>query len=125
MKLSISSPEAPPPLGPYSQGIRIGDFVYLAGQIPVDPATGELVGSSIQEQTSRCLANIKGLLLTEGLTLDHVIKTTVFLVDLKEFAAMNEVYAAAFSPPYPARSTVQVAALPKGARVEIEVVAHC
>ncbi|GAB4253146.1 MAG: RidA family protein [Candidatus Methylacidiphilales bacterium] len=124
MKHSISSPDAPAAIGPYSQGIRIRDFVYLAGQIPVDPATGELAGPGIREQTARCLANIKALLMAEGLTLDDVIKTTVFMVDLNDFAAMNEVYAAAFPSPYPARSTVQVAALPKGARVEIEVVAH-
>lgn len=124
MKHAISSPNAPAAIGPYSQGIRIRDFVFLAGQIPVDPATGDLVGSGIREQTARCIANIKALLLAEGLTLDDVVKSTVFMTDLHDFPAMNEVYAAEFPPPHPARSTVQVAALPKGARVEIEVIAH-
>ncbi|MFQ3671607.1 MAG: RidA family protein [Verrucomicrobiia bacterium] len=124
MKQSISSPGAPNAIGPYSQGVRIRDFIYLAGQIPVDPTTGELVGPGIREQTARCLANIKALLLAEGLTLHDVVKTTVFLIDLADFGPMNEVYAAEFPSPYPARSTVQVTALPKGARVEIEVIAH-
>lgn len=124
MKDAISSCAVPPAIGPYSQGVRIRDLVFLAGQIPVDPITGRLVGPGIKEQTARCVANIKALLQVEGLTLHDVVKTTVFLVDLGEFAAMNEVYAGEFPAPYPARSTVQVSALPKGARIEIEAIAH-
>jgi 2-iminobutanoate/2-iminopropanoate deaminase len=124
MKQAISSHDAPSAIGPYSQGIAIGDFIFLAGQIPVVPSTGELVGPGIVEQTEQSIANIKALLAAEGLTLDHVVKVTVFLQDLAEFAQMNGVYGAHFTKVPPARSTVQVAGLPKGSRVEIEVIAH-
>ena len=123
MKSVIASPQAPAALGPYSQGIRKGPFVYFAGQIPIEPATGNLVEGDIAVQTRRALENLSALLHAAGLDFDHVVKSTVFLTDLADFAGMNEVYGQYFRAPYPARSTVQVAALPKGARVEIEVVA--
>jgi 2-iminobutanoate/2-iminopropanoate deaminase len=115
---------APAALGPYNQAVRTGDLLFCAGQIPVDPATGQLVGGDIRAQTERALLNVKAILDAERLTFGHVVKTTVFLTDLGDFAAMNEVYAKFFTTDPPARSTVQVAALPKGARVEIEVIAH-
>jgi len=123
-KTIIRPPQAPTPVGPYSQAVRVGDLLFCAGQIPLDPATGQLVGGDIQAQTERVLANIGAILAHEHLTLAHVVKTTVFLVDLADFAAMNQVYGRHFTGDFPARSTIQVAALPKGARVEIEVVAH-
>ncbi len=123
-KKVISSPDAPQAVGPYSQGIRVGDFVFLAGQIPTIPATGEFPAGGITEQAEQVVANIKALLAAEGLTLANVVKSSVFLADLADFAAMNAVYAKHFTAPFPARSTFQVAGLPKGAKVEIEVVAH-
>ncbi len=117
----IESEKAPKAIGPYSPAIKLGDFVYLSGQIPVNPETGAM-GESIEEQTAQVMKNIQGLLSEMGLELRHVVKTTVFVTDLGEFARMNEVYASYFDDryPYPARSCVQVAALPKGAKVEIE-----
>jgi 2-iminobutanoate/2-iminopropanoate deaminase len=123
-KHAISSPSAPKAVGPYSQGIRTGDFIFLAGQIPLDPATGELVTGDISAQTRRCLENIKALLAAEGATCANVVKATVFLTDLANFAAMNAVYAEYFTELPPARSTIQVAGLPKASMVEIEVVAR-
>lgn len=116
----ISSCNAPKAIGPYSAGIKLGDFVYLSGQLGLDPLSGELVGEDIRQQTRQVIKNIEALLMEMGLELRHVVKTTVFMTDLAEFTAMNEVYAEAFKEPYPARSTVQVAALPKGGKVEIE-----
>ena len=115
----------PAAIGPYSQGIeaRGARTVYLSGQIPLDPATGELVKGTIEEETTRALENVRGALGAAGAGLEHVVKTTVFLVDLADFARMNAVYGAYFAAPAPARSTVQVAALPRGARVEIEAIA--
>jgi 2-iminobutanoate/2-iminopropanoate deaminase len=112
------------PVGPYNHAVRVGDLLFCAGQIPLDPATGQLVTGDIQAQTVRVLENIKILLEAAQLGFTSVVKTTVFLVDLADFAAMNEVYARYFTADYPARSTIQVAALPRGARVEIEVIAH-
>lgn len=123
-KRIIRAAGAPAALGPYSQAVRCGDLLFCAGQIPVDPATGQMVGGDIQAQTERVLLNIRAVLQAEQLDLDHVVKTTVFLTDLADFAAMNEVYARFFRSDFPARTTVQVAALPKGARVEIEAVAQ-
>jgi 2-iminobutanoate/2-iminopropanoate deaminase len=111
-------------LGPYNHGVRSGDFLFCSGQIGLDPATGNLVGGGIQDQTVRVLENIKAILEDQRLTFGHVIKSTVFLTDLANFAAMNEVYGKYFTADFPARSTVQVAALPKGAQVEIEIIAH-
>jgi 2-iminobutanoate/2-iminopropanoate deaminase len=119
----VSTPGAPRAIGPYSQGIRAGGFLFTAGQVGFDPASGELVDGGISEQTDRVLQNIRSILESAGLDLSQVVKTTVFLVDMADFAAMNEVYARAFGDHRPARSTVAVAALPRGARVEIEAVA--
>ncbi len=121
-KKIIASAQAPKALGPYSQGIRVGNMIYLAGQIPLDPA-GQLVEGGILEQTERVLTNISALLESEGLTLAHVVKSTVFMKDLAEFEGMNQVYSKYFTEKPPARSTIQVARLPRDAKVEIEVVA--
>jgi len=123
MKTAITSPDAPAALGPYSQGIRKAPFVYFAGQIPLDPKSGNLIEGDAAAQTRQALENLSALLHAAGLGFEHVVKTTVFLADLADFAAMNGVYAEYFAAPYPARSTIQVAALPKAARVEIEAVA--
>ncbi len=117
---AIKAKNGPEAIGPYSPGVKLGDFVYLSGQLGIDPKTGDLVVGGIKEQTTQVFENIKALLAEIDLALHHVVKTTVFLSDLAEFAAMNEVYGSYFLEPYPARSTVQVAALPKGAKVEIE-----
>lgn len=119
----ISSTAAPPAIGPYSQAVDAGGFVFLAGQIAIDPSTGQLVHGDIRTQTERVLRNLEAVLAAAGLGLDRVVKTTVYMTDLAEFSAMNEVYARFFPRPPPARATVQVAALPRGARVEIEAVA--
>jgi 2-iminobutanoate/2-iminopropanoate deaminase len=119
----VSTEEAPRAIGPYSQATRAGGFLFTAGQVGFDPATGELVDGGIAEQTQQVLRNIDGILRAGGVRLSDVVKTTVFLVDMADFTAMNEAYAAAFGEHRPARSTVAVAALPRGARVEIEAVA--
>ena len=111
-------------IGPYSHGVRAGDFLFCAGQIPVAPESGQIIGHDVRAQTKRVLENVKIILQDQKLDFGHVVKTTVFLTDLADFTAMNEVYARYFTSDFPARSTVQVAALPRGARVEIEVVAH-
>jgi 2-iminobutanoate/2-iminopropanoate deaminase len=121
LKSEIRSKSAPAPIGPYSQGIDAG-IVFCSGQVGLDPATGNLV-DGVVAQTSRTLANLEGVLSYAGLSLKNVVKTTVFLVDMAEFGQMNEEYAKHFSAPYPARTTVQAAALPKGARVEIDAIA--
>src|SRR5579862_10072276 len=119
-KKIVRSDQAPKAIGPYSQAVDGGELVFLSGQIPLDPANGELVGAGdIQAQTERVILNLKGILLAAGLSLAHVVRTTVYLVDLAEFAKMNEIYGRHFSVEPPARSTVQVSALPRGARVEI------
>lgn len=123
-KTVIQPAGAPKPVGPYNHAVRVGDLLFCAGQIPLDPANGNLVPGDIRSQTERVLLNVGAILEAEKLTLANVVKTTVFMVDLSEFAAMNEVYARFFTGDFPARSTLQVAALPRGARVEIEVVAH-
>jgi 2-iminobutanoate/2-iminopropanoate deaminase len=119
----ISTPHAPAAIGPYSQAIRYGQLLFTSGQIPLDPATGEIVGTDIQTQTHRALQNLQALLESAGSSLDHVIKTTVFLVNMGDFQAMNEVYASYFKNATPARSTVAVAELPRKVQVEIECVA--
>jgi len=121
MKQELRSKSAPQPIGPYSQGVDAGT-VYCSGQIGADPSTGALA-QDVVAQTAQALSNLEGVLTSAGLSLKNVVKTTVFMVDLAEFAQMNEEYAKHFSPPYPARSTVQAAALPRGARVEIDAVA--
>ncbi|HVF47770.1 MAG TPA: RidA family protein [Pyrinomonadaceae bacterium] len=122
-KHSVETPDAPNAIGPYSQAIVANGFVYSAGQVGADPKTGALVGGGITEQTEQVLKNITAVLKAAGTGLDSVVKTTVFLADMNDFAKMNEVYAKFFKKPYPARSTVQVARLPRDARVEIEAVA--
>jgi 2-iminobutanoate/2-iminopropanoate deaminase len=125
MKKQVIRPAgAPAPAGPYSHAVRVGELLFCSGQIPLDPVTGQLAGPDIQTQTARVLENVKAVLAAEKLDLTAVVKTTVFLTDLADFGAMNEVYGRYFTAEFPARSTVQVAALPRGARVEIEVVAH-
>ena len=123
-KKVVSTDNAPKAIGPYEQAIKVGEFVYISGQIPLDPKTGNLVKGDIKAQTRRVMENLKGILVASGSSLERVVKATVFLTNLGDFAAMNEVYARHFTADHPARSTVQVAALPKGANVEIEVVAH-
>ena len=124
-KKTVTSDRAPKAIGPYSQAVDLGDLVFLSGQIPLDPASGQFVGTGdIVAQTERVLQNLKGVLETAGLTLAHVARTTVFMIDLAEFPRMNEVYAKYFSQDPPARSTVQVAALPRGARIEIDAIAR-
>jgi 2-iminobutanoate/2-iminopropanoate deaminase len=113
-----------PAVGPYNHAVRVGDLLFCAGQIPLDPATGNLVAGDIKAQTDRVLQNVKAILDDQKLTFGNVVKSTVFLTNLGDFAAMNEVYAKYFTAEFPARSTIQVAALPKGATVEIEVIAH-
>ncbi len=123
-KKIVSSDQAPNAIGPYAQAVDTGDLVFLSGQIPLDPATGQVVGTGdIQAQTERVLQNLKGVLQAAGLHLHHVVRTTVFMVDLAEFARMNEVYARHFASEPPARSTVQVSGLPRGVRIEIEAIA--
>ena len=123
-KIIIKPAESAPAVGPYNHAVRVGDLLFCAGQIPLDPATGNLVAGDIKAQTERVLQNIQAILEDQKLTLANVVKSTVFLTNLADFAGMNEVYAKYFTAEYPARSTVQVAALPKGANVEIEVIAH-
>ncbi len=118
----ISTPNAPAAIGPYSQALDLGNVVYCSGQIPIVPATGELA-EGLQAQAEQVFANIEAVLAEAGLTMANVVKTTVFLTDLADFAAVNEIYAKHFATPYPARSCVQVAGLPKGAKLECEVVA--
>ena len=122
MKEQISSANAPSAIGPYSQGIAAGDMVFVSGQLPINPATGERP-EGIAAQTAQALENIKSILAERGMTLDNVVKTTVFLADLNDFTGMNEVYGQFFSKPYPSRSAIQVAKLPKGAPLEIECIA--
>ncbi|MDE6806965.1 MAG: RidA family protein [Prevotella sp.] len=120
----ISTKKAPAAIGPYSQAIRVGNLVYTSGQIPIDPKTGVFVEGGIKEQTRQSLTNVKAILEEAGLNMGNVVKTTVFMADMNDFADMNEVYAEFFAEPYPARSAVAVKTLPKGALVEIEVVAE-
>jgi 2-iminobutanoate/2-iminopropanoate deaminase len=123
MKKIVSTTDAPAAVGPYSQAVRVGQMVFTAGQIPLDPKSGQIVSEDISEQTRQVMNNLTAVLKAENLTFDHIVKTTVFMTDLGQFTQMNEVYATYFSNQPPARSTVQVTALPKGARVEIECIA--
>ena len=122
-KSAVSSPNAPKAIGPYSAALRAGQLLFVSGQVPADPATGALVDGDIAAQTRRVLQNVTTLVEAAGLTLAHVVRTTVFLADMNDFAAMNEVYRTFFAEPYPARSTVQAARLPRDARIEIDAVA--
>ncbi len=122
MKEIISTENAPGAIGPYSQAVKVGNLVFCSGQIPIDPATGEFVSENVAEQTEQVIKNLSAVLAAAGTTLNNVVKTTVFLADMNDFALMNEVYARHFTEK-PARATVQAARLPKDARVEIEVIA--
>lgn len=123
MKKAIATKNAPAAIGPYSQAIEVGDMVFVSGQLPVDPVTGEFEPGGVKELTRRSLTNIKNILAATGLTMEHVVKTTVFLADMADFAEMNEAYASFFEGVAPARSAMAVKTLPKGARVEIECIA--
>jgi 2-iminobutanoate/2-iminopropanoate deaminase len=123
VKQTISSSGAPTAIGPYSSALKAGSLLFVSGQVPLDPATGVMVEGDIALQTKRVLDNIGALLQAAGLSFDAVVRTTVFLADLNDFAAMNDVYRTFFSEPFPARSTVQVARLPRDARIEIDVIA--
>ena len=123
MKKIISTTEAPAAVGPYSQAVRVGPMLFTAGQIPLDPKTGQIVSQDIGEQTKRVLENLTAVLKAEGMNFSNIVKTTIFMTNLGDFQTVNEIYATYFKDAPPARSTVQVAALPKGAQVEIELVA--
>jgi len=123
-KKVIQTEKAPKPIGPYSQAIRAGNFIFLSGQIPIDPKTGELVKGDIRQQTQQVLENIRGVLESQGLGMQDVVKVNIFLKDMGNFNEMNEVYATRFSSSPPARSTVEVAKLPKNADIEIEAIAY-
>lgn len=123
MKKNISTDKAPAAIGPYSQAVNVGGTIYCSGQIPINPLTGEVVEGGIVEQTKQSLANVQAILEEAGCTISDVVKTTVLLADIKDFAAMNEVYGTTFSEPFPARSAFAVRDLPKGVLVEIEVIA--
>jgi 2-iminobutanoate/2-iminopropanoate deaminase len=122
-KHTVSSDQAPKAIGPYSPAVRAGQLLFVSGQVPLDPATGQMVDGGIAEQTRRVLDNIGALLTAGGCSFADVVRTTIFLADMSDFAAVNEIYGQYFNEPYPARATVQVARLPKDARVEIDVIA--
>lgn len=122
-KTVVKAPNAAPAIGPYSPALRVGNFLFLSGQIPLDPATGQLIDGDIKAQTTRVLQNLGELLTAGGADFKNVVRTTIFLADMNDFAVVNEIYATFFSEPYPARATVQVARLPKDVRVEIDAIA--
>ena len=123
MKQAVSSPDAPKAIGPYSQAVRAGQLLFVSGQVPLDPATGQIVEGDIAVQARRVFDNIRAVLDAGGRSFSDVVRTTVFLTDMSDFAAINEVYGQYFKEPYPARATVQVARLPKDARIEIDLIA--
>jgi 2-iminobutanoate/2-iminopropanoate deaminase len=122
-KSAVSAPDAPKAIGPYSHAIRTGQLLFISGQVPIDPATGSLVDGDISAQTQRVMNNLDAVLKAGSLSFQHVVRTTIFLADMSDFAAVNAVYGTFFSEPYPARATVQVSRLPKDARVEIDAIA--
>jgi 2-iminobutanoate/2-iminopropanoate deaminase len=124
MHQAISTPAAPAAIGPYSQAVRVGDFLFVSGQIPLDPATGVPIEGDVRTQTRRVLENLGGILEAAGASFDRVVKTTVYLLDMNDFAAMNDVYGRYFASPAPARATIQVGRLPKDVRIEIDAVAY-
>uniref|UniRef100_A0A7C2V903 RidA family protein n=1 Tax=Ignisphaera aggregans TaxID=334771 RepID=A0A7C2V903_9CREN len=124
VKEIVFTDKAPKPIGPYSQAVKVGGWLYISGQIPLDPSTGEVVEGGVESQTRRVLENIKAILEAAGYTINDVVKVTVYLVDLNDFQAFNKVYSEYFSNHYPARTTVQVSALPRNARIEIDVIAY-
>lgn len=124
MKSVISTPNAPAAIGPYSQAVSAGELIITSGQLPIDPLTGNFPSEDIKAQTKQSLDNVKAVLEAAGLTMDNIVKTTVFLKNMGDFTAMNEIYSNYFADRYPARSAVEVAELPKGAKIEIEAIAH-
>jgi 2-iminobutanoate/2-iminopropanoate deaminase len=124
MKLPILTPNAPAPIGPYSQAVMMGPMLFCSGQIPLDPKTNEVVKGDIRAQAEQVMVNVQAVLKAADFNFSHVVKTTIFLTDLKDFAVVNETYGKYFTGDFPARSTIQVSALPKGVNVEIEVIAH-
>ncbi|MBP5244962.1 MAG: RidA family protein [Clostridia bacterium] len=122
MKEAVSTNKAPGAIGPYSQAIKSGDVLYVSGQIPVNPETGEIAGT-IEEQATQSLTNLKNILEANGMTTDNVVKTTVFITDLNDFAKVNEIYAKFFNAPFPARSCIEISKIPKGCKIEIECIA--
>jgi 2-iminobutanoate/2-iminopropanoate deaminase len=124
MRAPVRTDAAPAALGPYSQAVRAGQFLFVSGQLALDPATAAFVEGGIAEQTRRVLQNLNAILEAGGASLAKVVRTTVYLADISDFAAMNDVYATFFAPPYPARSTIQAARLPKDARIEVDVIAY-
>lgn len=123
-KSTIQTPSAPAAIGPYSQAVKAGNLLFVSGQIPLDPKSGQLAATDIEGQTKRVLENLKAIVEAGGVSLENVVKTTIFLKDMNDFQKVNEVYGTYFKPPYPARATVEVARLPRDVRVEIECVAH-
>lgn len=123
MRQAVSTSSAPQAIGPYSQAVRAGELLFVSGQIPLDPASGALIEGSIADQTRQIFENLRAILAAAGASLDHVVRTTVYLADMADFAAMNEVYGTFFASPAPARSTVQAAGLPRNARIEIDAIA--
>ena len=123
MRDAVRTSAAPAAIGPYSQAVKAGGFIFVSGQIPIDPATGQMLQADIAAQTHRVITNLREILSAAGSSLDKVVRSTVFLADMGDFAAMNEVYATYFTSPAPARSTIQAGRLPKDARVEIDVIA--
>jgi 2-iminobutanoate/2-iminopropanoate deaminase len=123
VRQAVSTPSAPQAIGPYSQGVRAGSLLFVSGQVPIDPTTGNIIDGDIAAQTHRVFQNIGEILKAGGASFDHVVRTTVFLADMNDFTAMNAVYATYFAAPAPARATVQVSRLPRDARVEIDVIA--
>jgi len=120
----ISTKEAPAAIGPYSQAVKVGDIVFVSGQIPLDPATGEMVQGDVEAQTKRVMENLRAVLQAAGAGFEHVVRSTIYLTDLGDFAKVNAIYGSYFPSEPPARATVQVSALPRGSQVEIDVVAH-
>ena len=123
-KQPISTPDAPSAIGPYSQAIRAGDFLFVSGQIPLDPVTGALVSGSVSDQTHRVCRNLGAILSAAGASFEDVVKTTVYLLDMADFSEMNQVYGSYFGTPFPARATIQAARLPRDVKIEIDLVAY-
>ena len=123
IRQAVATSQAPQAIGPYSQGVKAGNLLFVSGQVPIDPATGQIIEGDIKAQTDRVMRNLSAILEAAGASMDHVVRCTVYLADMNDFAAMNEVYGSYFTQPAPARATIQAVRLPKDARVEIDVIA--